>query len=46
MPDLPTENTTFCGADVDEDTFEHFVEIERLAGHVLEEPRERAVLRP
>ena len=32
------------GADVDQHLLEHFVEIERLAGHVLDVPRQRAVL--
>ena len=42
MPGLPIVNTHLLAADVDEHALEHLVEIERLAGRVLEVPRELA----
>ena len=44
MPALPIVNTNFSAADVDEHALEHFVEVERFAGHVLEVPRQLAVV--
>ena len=44
MPGLPIVNRAFSGADVDQHPLEHFVEIERFAGHVLEVPHQLAVV--
>ena len=44
MPALPIVNTSFCAADVDEHALEDFVEVERLAGNMLEVPRQLAVV--
>ena len=44
MPALPIVNTQLLVADVDEHALEHLVEVERLAGNVLEVPRQLAVV--